>query len=139
MFGSGGDHSRYGDRHPDRKHGTQKHGQPGDEQAQIVADGDQDGVDGIAGGAGKVVAFQQAIGLGMADDRLDGISSPQLAFDGGRGDAAGVGDVDLGFPAMFVAFVATIDIGPFDGDAGQTLNLCDLPGEGVAIVGVASA
>lgn len=44
---------------------------------------DQDGVDGIASGTGKVIACQQAIRLGVADDRLDGIASLQLAFDRG--------------------------------------------------------
>ena len=57
--------------------------QPGDEKAQVVPGGDQDGVDGIAGSAGQVIALEQAIRLGMADDRLDGISSPQLAVDRG--------------------------------------------------------
>jgi hypothetical protein len=46
-----------------------------------VSCGDQDGVDGIAGGAGEVIAFQQAIGLGMADDRLNGMAAPELALD----------------------------------------------------------
>jgi len=45
--------------------------------------GRQDGVCGIAGGTGQVISFKQAIGLGVADDRFDGISSPQLAFDRG--------------------------------------------------------
>jgi hypothetical protein len=34
--------------------------------------GDQDGVDAIACGAGEVITFQQAIGFGVADDRLRG-------------------------------------------------------------------
>lgn len=45
--------------------------------------GDQDGIDGIAGGSGEVIALEQAVGFGVADNRFDGISSPQLAFDGG--------------------------------------------------------
>ena len=45
--------------------------------------GDQDGVDGIAGGTGEVIALEQAIGLGVTDDRFDGISSPELALDRG--------------------------------------------------------
>lgn len=46
-----------------------------------MSGGDQDGVDGIACGAGEVIALEQTIGFCMADDRFDGISSPQLAFD----------------------------------------------------------
>ena len=45
--------------------------------------GHQNGVDGIAGDPGQLIALEQAIGLGVTDDRLDGISSPQLAFDRG--------------------------------------------------------
>lgn len=75
--------------------------------------GDQDGVDRISSGAGEVVAFKQAfIGLGVADE-------------------------GLGLAAMLVPLVAAIDIGPLDGNAGQALNLLDLPGEGVAILGIA--
>lgn len=46
-------------------------------------------------------------------------------------------DEDLGLAAMLVPLVAAIDIGPLDGNAGQALNMLDLPGEGVAIVGIA--
>ena len=48
----------------------------------------------------------------------------------------GVGDVDLGLFAMLVALVAAIDIGPLDGDAGETLNLLGLHREPVSIIGI---
>ena len=43
-----------------------------------------------------------------------------------------MGDVDLGLSAMLVALVAPVYIGPLDGDAGQALDLLDLPGQGMA-------
>ena len=38
---------------------------------------------------------------------------------------------------MFVALVAAIDIGALDSNAGQALDLLDLPGQGTAVVGTA--
>ena len=46
-----------------------------------MAGGDQDGVYGITGGTGKMIAFEQAIGFGVADDRLDGIAASEFALD----------------------------------------------------------
>ena len=66
-----------------RDQGTPKGSQPGDEEAHVVPCRDEDGVDGIAGGAGEVVALEKTIGFGMADDRLDGVSSAKLAADCG--------------------------------------------------------
>ena len=60
---------------PSREQGAQKRVQPCDEKPQIMSCGDQDGVDGIACGAGEVITFKQAIGFGVADDRLNGISA----------------------------------------------------------------
>ena len=57
---------------------------------------DEDGVDGVASGAGEAVAFEQAVGLGVADDRLDRGPSAQLAFDGRRALARALRDVDFG-------------------------------------------
>tara|TARA_R110002110_G_C13232802_1_gene698376 strand:+ start:205 stop:351 length:147 start_codon:yes stop_codon:yes gene_type:complete len=48
-----------------------------------VSGGNQDGVDRVAGGAGQVIAFEQAVGLGVTNDRLDGIPSPEFALDRG--------------------------------------------------------
>jgi hypothetical protein len=48
-----------------------------------MSGGDQDGVDGIACGTGKVIAFEQTVGFGVADDRLDGISASEFALDCG--------------------------------------------------------
>ena len=42
-----------------------------------MAGSHEDGVDRIAGGALEVISLESPIGLGVADDWLDGISSAQ--------------------------------------------------------------
>lgn len=78
---------------------------------------DQNGVDGIAGRTNEVIALEQAVGFGVADARLDGISAPQLAFDRGRADAAGVVDVGLGRAAMLVAAREAEQVDAIDAEA----------------------
>ncbi len=46
-----------------------------------MADGAHDGVDLVAEAAFQEVAVQMAIGFAVADDGLDGGSSPQLLLD----------------------------------------------------------
>src|SRR3546814_17988056 len=60
--------------------------EPAEEQAEVVADGGEDGIDGIAGGMGEVIAIHPVVGFEMTDDGLDGGSSFELALDG-LGDA----------------------------------------------------
>ena len=48
--------------------------------------GAEDGVDRIAFGSGQVVAFEVAVFLQVADDRLDTASSSHFPADGGRGN-----------------------------------------------------
>ncbi len=52
--------------------GTPKHLQPCGEKPHIVADGAQDRIDGVAIATFEMVSFEQAVGLQMADYRLDG-------------------------------------------------------------------
>ena len=66
-----------------RNEGTQKTCQPCDKQPQIMSGGNQNDVDVIAGGAGQLIAFEQAVGFGVTDDRFDGVSSAELALDRG--------------------------------------------------------
>ena len=86
--------------------------EPCEQQAAVVADGAEDGVDGVAVMAVEVVSFEQTIGFHVAEHGLDAVSSAHLAADGRREDAAGVGDHDLQSLARdAVAAVAAIDIG----------------------------
>lgn len=102
-----------------------------------MAGGDEDGVDGIAIGAFEMVPLEQAVRLGVADDRFDGVSPSQLAPASGRCDAAGMADVDFGLALMLVAPVAAIDVSAADRDTGNPLDLGDLAGERVPVVGIA--
>ncbi len=60
-----------------------------------MADGAEQDVDDVSLGALEGVSFEMAVLLHVADDRLNAVSSSQFAPDGGRGDAARVGDMDL--------------------------------------------
>ena len=95
---------------------------------------DEDGVDGVASGAGEAVAFEQAVGLGVADDRLDRGPSAQLAFDGRRALARALRDVDFGRRKP-VAAIAFVDIDAGHLLAREALDLGDLVFERVAVVG----
>lgn len=61
--------------------------EPAEQQAEVVADRGEDGVNGIAAGMGEVISLHSVIGFEMADDWLDGGSSFELALDG-LGDAS---------------------------------------------------
>jgi hypothetical protein len=51
---------------------------------EVVADGGEHGVDGVAGAVSEMIAAHAVLGLEMSDHRLDGGTSPELAFDLGR-------------------------------------------------------
>jgi hypothetical protein len=99
-----------------------------------VAGADEDGVDGVAAGAGEAASFEEAAGLGVADNRFDGGSSAKLAPDGRRPLARALRNVDFrsGEPVAAISFVYT---GARDRHVGQPLDLGDLPPQRVAIVG----
>ncbi len=78
------------------------------------------------------------IALHVPHHGFDGGASAQFAADGGRDAALLAGDEDLsalGFGA--VAAIAAIDISASDGNAGDPLNLLNLAGQGVAVIGIA--
>jgi hypothetical protein len=116
--------------------GAKKPDQPSAEEAKIVADAGEDGVDSITFDAEQEVSTEMAIGFHVADDRLDGGAAAQLAADGG-GDAALLAADENAGPIGIVAAIAAIDIDTGDGGAGDPLDLFDLPGQGVAVIGIA--
>ncbi len=67
----------------------QKAPEPSQKQAAVVADGAEDGVDGVAVWTLEVVSFEQTIDFHVAEHGLDAVSSAHLAADCGRDDAAG--------------------------------------------------
>ena len=57
--------------------GAKKPDQPSAEEAEVVADAGEDGVDGITFDAEQEVSAEMAIGFHVADDWLDGgVASP---------------------------------------------------------------
>ncbi len=58
-----------------------KDGEPCDEQAHVMAGGDQNSVDGVARGASQMIALEEAVALGAADNRLNGVASTQFPPD----------------------------------------------------------
>ena len=64
-----------------------KPNQPGTEEAEVVAGGGEDDVDGVAGGTSEEIAAELAVFLHVTDDGLDASAPPDLATNGRR-DAA---------------------------------------------------
>lgn len=60
---------------------AQKNPQPREDAPEVVPDGGEDGVGGIAGTAFEIAAAEVTLGFHVADHGLDGGSSPQFAFD----------------------------------------------------------
>ena len=50
-------------------------------QAEVVAGGGEDGVDGVARAEPEIVAAHAVLGFEMADDGLDGGAAAQFALD----------------------------------------------------------
>ena len=81
-------------------------------------------------------ATEMTVVLEMADDGFDGRSAAEFAFDRAEDaallarekDAAGIGGV--------VATLSLIDVGAFDGTAGQPLGVVDHPSARVAVIGI---
>ncbi|MCP1854751.1 hypothetical protein ACVI1L_004500 [Bradyrhizobium sp. USDA 4516] len=68
--------------------------QPGEDAAEVVADGREDHIGGIAGAAFEVAAAEVTIGLQVSDDGFDGGAAAQLALDDPEDAALLAGDED---------------------------------------------
>ena len=55
--------------------------EPGQEASEVVAGSGEDGVDGITGAVGEVIAAHAMLGLQVSDDGLDRGAPPHPAFD----------------------------------------------------------
>jgi hypothetical protein len=74
------------------KNETQNHPQLGEEQAQVVADRAEDGIDSVAGAAFEIATPETTFRLHVADHGLDGGTTSELAFDAAeRGIIEGTG------------------------------------------------
>jgi hypothetical protein len=97
--------------------------QPSEDAAEVVADGGEDDVGGIAGAALEIAATEVAFGLQVADHGLDGGSASQLALDHSEDAALLAGDEDAAWILCVVAAVSLVDIGPLDRTSGQCLGI----------------
>src|SRR5262245_32905483 len=104
-----------------------------------VAGGGEDGVDGVAGGVGQMIAAHPVLALQVADHRLDGRAAFHLSPDGRRHTpllAAGV-DAHVVRGGCVVAAIAGIGDDACERGAGRALDVGDHGGKRVPVVGVA--
>jgi hypothetical protein len=69
---------------------SRKKAEPPDQEAEVVSDGGQDGVDGVVDRTGEISAAHAMLGPEMPNDRLDGGAPSQLSFDLPPDAAAGM-------------------------------------------------
>lgn len=78
---------------------------------EVVADGGEDGVGGVACRSLEIAAVEMALGLHVADHRLNGGPASQLALDGLEHATLLAGDEDAVWVQRVVAAVSFVDIG----------------------------
>ena len=93
---------------------AQESPQPGEDASEVVSDGGEDGVGGIAGATFEIAAAEVAFGLHVADHGLDGGSTSQFAFDDAEDAALLARDEDAARVLGVVAAVSLVDIGALD-------------------------
>ena len=108
----------------------------GQDLADIVAAGVQDGEDCVADGAFQGASGQAAIGLHVADFCLDRTSTAQVCDQFWRQTAPGAADQDAG-RLNTVAAVSAVDDGKIGALVRQYLHLFEGLFQGVAVVRVA--
>ena len=62
------------------KDDAQNHPQPGEEEAKVITDGAEDGIGGVAGAAFEIATAEMTFCLHVADHRLDGGATSELAL-----------------------------------------------------------
>ena len=108
-----------------------------EDEAEVVADGGEDGVGVVAVQAFEVVAGEMAIGLHMANRRLDGRSALEFALDLAVHAAPLAGEVDRERLGRVVPAVSLVGVGSFDFPAGELPGFLDDFGQGMAIIWIA--
>jgi hypothetical protein len=116
---------------------VQKHPQPGEDAAEVVADGTEDNVGGVAGSAFEVAATEVTIGLHVPDCCLDGGAAPQFAFDAAGHTTLLAADEDATCALELVTAIALVHIGALDSAAGELLGSDKHGVEHVAVVRIA--
>ena len=98
---------------------AQQGAQPGEDEAQVVADCGKDGVRGVAGTALEVAAAEVAVGFHVSDHSFDGGAAPQFALDDAEDAALLAGDEDAARIGRIVPAVSLVDIGALDLASGE--------------------
>ena len=110
----------------------QKFPQPLEDEARVVADGVDDGVDVVAEAAFEEVSAQATVGFAMADDGFDGRSSPEFLLDLAVDAALLAGFEDPARLRRVVAAIAFVDIGALD-HVGQGVAVIGIAGQGLGV------
>lgn len=105
-----------------------------EDQAQILACGDEQCIDRIASMAEEEVAVQSAVGLHVTDGGLDGRSPFQFPTHGGRQATLAAGDHHRSRAGIVVAAIALVDVDAVRVDAADLHRLIDRCCERVAII-----
>src|SRR5690348_8777093 len=84
-----------------------------------------------------MTAAEVAVALHVADDRLDGGATAELAFDDADDTALLAGDEDAARAFGLVAAIALVDIGALDGATGELLGRLDDASECVSVIRIA--
>src|SRR6476620_8311250 len=107
------------------------------EQAEVLADRGEDGVDAVADAAFEIVAVHAVLGLDVADDGLDSRTTLHLAPDGSRDAADLPRDPDPEPVRVVVAAVPFVDMDTASLHAGELLHVGDHGAERVPVEGIA--
>ena len=126
-------------RHDGDENLEQQKPEPADQAAEVVADGREDWVGGIAPTVPEIISAHTMLGFEMADHGLDGGPAAELAFDPGCNAPflAGDEDPELVIRWRIVAAVSLVREDAREGIADQRFDLRDHGFQGVSVVGIA--
>ena len=116
---------------------TQNHPQPGEYEAEVVTDGGEDDVGGVAFAALEIASPEMALGLHVADHRFDGGAPSEFAFDEAEDAALLTRDEDAVRVLRVMPAISLVDIGALNCAAGEPFGVFDDGAEGVAVIGIA--
>ena len=108
----------------------------GQDLADVVSAGAEDGEEGVADGASQGASGKSAVGFHVADFGFYGASAAQVGDQFWCEAASRAADHDAGFH-LAMAAIAAVDDGQIGALVGQDRHLLQRLAKGVAIVGVA--
>jgi hypothetical protein len=87
---------------------TAKKPQPGEDASEVVADGGEENVGGVAGAALEVASPEMTVRLQVSDEGLDGGSAAQFALDDAEDAALLSGDEDATRVSHIVSAISLV-------------------------------